>query len=148
MLAWLQLFRERGWTPIDASTYAAGLGLPANPEHWSDTEVIRALLAHGQDAVGNVYGIDDINGTTPNTGEVYLLQLRPAACVAGNFDLNGDGQVDVLDIQLAAGDWQRPARPREGAGRVRPRRGAPARDQPDGGRGHLCGESGDGGVYG
>lgn len=23
MLAWLQLFRERGWTPIDASTYAA-----------------------------------------------------------------------------------------------------------------------------
>ena len=28
--------------------------------------------------------------------------------MSGNFDLNGDGQIDVLDIQLAAGDWQRP----------------------------------------
>lgn len=37
-----------------ARAYAAGLALPANPEHWSDTEVIRALLAHGQDAVGNL----------------------------------------------------------------------------------------------
>ncbi len=62
----------------------------------------------GQDAIGNVYMIDDNNGTTPSTGEVYLLRLRPADCVSGNFDLNGDGQVDVLDIQLAAGDWQRP----------------------------------------
>lgn len=66
------------------------------------------MTAFGQDAIGNVYGIDDINGSTPNTGEVYLLQLRPAACVAGNYDLNGDGQIDVVDIQLAAGDWQRP----------------------------------------
>jgi hypothetical protein len=66
------------------------------------------MTSFGQDAIGNVYAIDNITGSIPNTGEVYLLQLRPAVCVAGNFDLDGDGQIDVLDIQLAAGDWQRP----------------------------------------
>ncbi len=64
--------------------------------------------AFGEDAIGNVYAMDDLNGVTPNSGEVYLLKLRPATCVSGNYDLNGDGEVDVLDIQLAAGDWQRP----------------------------------------
>jgi len=52
---WLFDMRPQGYLGrAYASTYAAGLGLPANPEHWSDTEVIRALLAHGQDAVGNL----------------------------------------------------------------------------------------------
>ncbi|WP_211163911.1 winged helix-turn-helix transcriptional regulator [Parazoarcus communis] len=37
-----------------ASAHAAGLGLSPNPEHWSDTEVIRALLAHGGDAIGDL----------------------------------------------------------------------------------------------
>ena len=61
----------------------------------------------GQDAIGNVYMVDDNNGSTPNTGEVYLLKLRPATCVAGNYDLNGDGQHTVLDIQWGADEWQR-----------------------------------------
>ena len=52
---WLFDMRPQGYLGrAYASTYAATLGLPANPEHWSDTEVIRALLAHGQDAVGNL----------------------------------------------------------------------------------------------
>lgn len=52
---WLFDMRPQGYLGrAYASTHAAGLGLPANPEHWSDTEVIRALLAHGQDAVGNL----------------------------------------------------------------------------------------------
>ncbi|QKV58154.1 MAG: type II toxin-antitoxin system HipA family toxin YjjJ [Dechloromonas sp.] len=52
---WLFDMRPQGYLGrAYASTYAAALGLPANPEHWSDTEVIRALLAHGQDAVGNL----------------------------------------------------------------------------------------------
>lgn len=72
------------------------------------TLALSRLTAFGEDAIGNVYAMDDLNGSTPNTGEVYLLQLRPAACVSGNNDLNGDGEIDVLDIQLAAGDWQRP----------------------------------------
>jgi len=52
---WLFDMRPQGYLGrAYASTYAAALGLPANPEHWSDTEVIRALLAHGHDAIGNV----------------------------------------------------------------------------------------------
>ncbi len=61
----------------------------------------------GQDAIGNVYMVDDNNPGVSNSGEVYLLKLRPATCVTGNYDLNGDGQVTVLDIQLVAGDWRR-----------------------------------------
>lgn len=52
---WLFDMRPQGYLGrAYASTYAAALGLPANPEHWNDTGVIRALLAHGQDAVGNL----------------------------------------------------------------------------------------------
>ena len=52
---WLFDMRPQGYLGrAYASTYAAGLGLPANPEHWGDTQVIRALLAHGHDAIGNL----------------------------------------------------------------------------------------------
>ncbi|WP_263405625.1 type II toxin-antitoxin system HipA family toxin YjjJ [Chitinimonas arctica] len=52
---WLFDMRPQGYLGrAYASTYAAGFGLPANPEHWSDTEVIRALLVHGHDAIGNL----------------------------------------------------------------------------------------------
>ena len=45
-----QGYLGRAW----ASTHAAALGLSANPEHWGDTEVIRALLAQGHDTIGNL----------------------------------------------------------------------------------------------
>ena len=45
-----QGYLGRAW----ASTYAAALGLPANPAHWDDTDVIRALVAHGHDAIGDL----------------------------------------------------------------------------------------------
>ena len=45
-----QGYLGRAW----AAAHAAGLGLPGNPERWGDTEVIRALLAHGHDAIGNL----------------------------------------------------------------------------------------------
>jgi hypothetical protein len=52
---WLFDMRPQGYLGrAYASTHAAGLGLPANPEHWSNTEVIRALLAHGHDSIGNL----------------------------------------------------------------------------------------------
>nr|MBL8411844.1 type II toxin-antitoxin system HipA family toxin YjjJ [Dechloromonas sp.] len=52
---WLFDMRPQGYLGrAYASTYATALGLAANPEHWSDTEVIRALLAHGHDAIGNL----------------------------------------------------------------------------------------------
>jgi len=52
---WLFDMRPQGYLGrAYASTYAVGLGLSANPEHWDDAEVIKALLAHGHDAIGNV----------------------------------------------------------------------------------------------
>ncbi|WHQ75998.1 type II toxin-antitoxin system HipA family toxin YjjJ [Pantoea sp. Lij88] len=52
---WLFDMRPQGYLGrAYASTYAAGLGLPANPEQWADSEVVRALLAQGHDAIGNL----------------------------------------------------------------------------------------------
>ena len=52
---WMDDMRPQGYLGrAYASTHAAALGLPANPEHWGDTEVIRALLAHGHDPIGNL----------------------------------------------------------------------------------------------
>lgn len=52
---WLFDMRPQGYLGrAYASVYAAGLNLPLNPEHWNDTDVIRALLAHGQDSIGNL----------------------------------------------------------------------------------------------
>lgn len=45
-----QGYLGRAW----ASTHAVGLGLAANPEQWSDADVVRALLAQGHDAIGNL----------------------------------------------------------------------------------------------
>ena len=52
---WLLDMRPQGYLGrAYAATHAASLGLPANPEHWSDTDVLRALLAHGHDVTGNL----------------------------------------------------------------------------------------------
>lgn len=52
---WLFDMRPQGYLGrAYASTHAAALGLPANPEHWQDGEVLRALVAHGHDGIGNL----------------------------------------------------------------------------------------------
>lgn len=52
---WLFDMRPQGYLGrAYASRFSSELGLPPNPENWSDTDVIRALLAHGHDAVGNL----------------------------------------------------------------------------------------------
>lgn len=52
---WLYDMRPQGYLGrAYASAYAEELGLPTNPKHWDDTGVIRALLAHGHDAIGNL----------------------------------------------------------------------------------------------
>ena len=52
---WLFDMRPQGYLGrAYASAYSAELGLPQNPEDWADSDVIRALLAHGHDAVGNL----------------------------------------------------------------------------------------------
>lgn len=52
---WLYDMRPQGYLGrAYASTYAATLNLPSNPEQWDGAEVVRALLAHGHDAIGNL----------------------------------------------------------------------------------------------
>lgn len=52
---WLFDMRPQGYLGrAYASKHAANLGLPSNPDHWNDVEVIRALLAQGHDAIGNL----------------------------------------------------------------------------------------------
>lgn len=52
---WLYDMRPQGYLGrAYASAHAGSLQLPANPEHWSDAEVLRALLAHGHDVIGNL----------------------------------------------------------------------------------------------
>jgi hypothetical protein len=71
---WLFDMRPQGYLGrAYASTYAAGLGLPANPEHWRDADVIRALLAHGHDAVGNL-----LIGTQARDRFIDMPAPRPA----------------------------------------------------------------------
>ena len=52
---WLFDMRPQGYLGrAYAARHAAMLGLPGNPKEWSDTHVLRSLLAHGHDAIGNL----------------------------------------------------------------------------------------------
>ena len=52
---WLLDMRPQGFLGrAYAQRHAVALGLPASVQEWSDTDALRALLAHGHDAVGNV----------------------------------------------------------------------------------------------
>ncbi|MCB1886789.1 MAG: type II toxin-antitoxin system HipA family toxin YjjJ [Rhodocyclaceae bacterium] len=52
---WLFDMRPQGYLGrAYASAHAAALGLPPNPERWRDTDVLRALIAQGHDAIGNL----------------------------------------------------------------------------------------------
>jgi hypothetical protein len=52
---WLTDMRPQGFLGrAYAHQHATGLGLPPDVRHWSDTDALRALLANGGDAVGNL----------------------------------------------------------------------------------------------
>lgn len=52
---WLFDMRPQGYLGrAYAAAHAASLGLPANPERWDDSDVLRALVVQGHDAVGNL----------------------------------------------------------------------------------------------
>lgn len=57
---WLVDMRPQGYLGrAYAARHAAALGLPARLGDWTDTHALRALLAHGHDAVGNLLLGDD-----------------------------------------------------------------------------------------
>lgn len=68
--------------------------------------------AFGQDAYGDLYLATDCTNYGSNCGDgsgaIYKMSLRPA-CTVGAFttNVNGDGQHDILDVQLVAGDFGR-----------------------------------------
>jgi hypothetical protein len=52
---WLYDMRPQGYLGwAYAARHASVLGLPHHPGEWNDTQVLRSLLIHGQDAVGNL----------------------------------------------------------------------------------------------
>jgi hypothetical protein len=52
---WLYDMRPQGYIGrAYAKAHAAQLDLPENPERWNDTQTVRALLADGHDAIGNL----------------------------------------------------------------------------------------------
>lgn len=52
---WITDMRPQGFIGrAYARQYAAGLGLPPDVRHWSDTDALRALLLNPSDAVGNL----------------------------------------------------------------------------------------------
>ena len=52
---WLFDMRPQGYLGrAFASAFSSELGISSNPEDWQDDDVIRALLAHGHDSVGNI----------------------------------------------------------------------------------------------
>lgn len=52
---WLTDMRPQGFIGrAYARQHAAGLGLPPDVRHWSDTDALRALLLNGGDTVGNL----------------------------------------------------------------------------------------------
>ncbi len=67
-------------TVARARTYAA---LPASPSTAPENE--RAAVGHGL------------------TGDPALTLVQPAACARG--DVNCDGRIDIVDVQLVAGAW-------------------------------------------
>lgn len=52
---WLTDMRPQGFLGrAYAHQHAAGLGLPPDARHWSDTDALRALLSNGGNKVGNL----------------------------------------------------------------------------------------------
>lgn len=52
---WLHDMRPQGYLGrAYAARHAAALGLPPQLSKWKDTHAVRALLAHGHDAIGNI----------------------------------------------------------------------------------------------
>lgn len=52
---WIYDMRPQGYLGrAYASAYSTELSLPINPDHWTDRDVIKALLKHGHDAIGNL----------------------------------------------------------------------------------------------
>ena len=77
---WLLDMRPQGFLGrAYAARHAAGLGLPASLSEWDDAHVLRALVAHGHDAVGNLLLGDRAREQFLNTSGPEPLAQRAKA---------------------------------------------------------------------
>lgn len=62
-----------------ATRHGIGLGLATKLNEWTDTDLIRALLAHGYDVVGNLLLGDTVRENFLNASEPNLItdELKP-----------------------------------------------------------------------
>ena len=72
---WLLDMRPRGYLGrAYAASHALALGLPTQLADWQDSHVLRALVAHGHDAVGNLL--------LGNRARDHFLQIPPPEAIA------------------------------------------------------------------
>lgn len=79
---WLYDMRPQGYLGrAYASRHAQMLGLPAALNEWNDAHALRALLAHGHDAIGNLLlGNAARDAFLANTGQLAIAEdQKPAA---------------------------------------------------------------------
>jgi DNA-binding transcriptional ArsR family regulator len=92
---WMFDMRPQGYLGrAYASTHASTLGLPSNPDAWDDSGVVRALISHGHDAVGNLLVGDlarnrFINSATPPLIVDRASEYPRLAVAAGAGELPG-----------------------------------------------------------
>ncbi len=81
---WLFDMRPQGFLGrVYAEHHAAALGLPPRLTEWTDTHMLRALLAHGHDVVGNLL-LGDI------TRERFIDAPLPASVVPADYPVHAE----------------------------------------------------------
>lgn len=78
---WLYDMRPQGYLGrAYAARHAQMLGLPAALNEWNDTHALRALLAHGHDAIGNLLlGNAARDAFLANTGQIAITEDQKQA---------------------------------------------------------------------
>jgi HipA-like C-terminal domain len=97
---WLADMRPQGFLGrAYARQHASGLGLPPDVRHWSDTDALRALVANGGDAVGNLL-LGDL------ARERFVNAPAPAAVGADVYPRLAAQALTVGDTWSSAGGEQ------------------------------------------
>jgi len=97
---WLSEMRPQGFLGrAYAQQYAMPLGLPLDVRHWSDTDALRALLAHGSDAVGNLL-LGDLARTR------FVNAPEPSVVAANDYPRLADQALSVGETWSSAGGEQ------------------------------------------
>jgi hypothetical protein len=88
---WMSDMRPQGFLGrAYARQHAATLGLPPDVRHWSDTDALRSLLAHGSDAPGNLLLGDFARDRFVNAPEPHPVKSIDFSRIAQQVLATGD----------------------------------------------------------